>query len=410
MLVLNLSLDVIQAGGRWSQVALGLAFGLALATKVSAFLLVLLIFAAYGMRSTKGEAQGAGYGRQAWTVARSVAPTLAVAGLVFVVVQPYVLIDWRTFLAHTVRESQIAWGALDVPYTRQYAGTLPYLYAIRQTALWGLGLPLGLVAWTGLGVALVRWLRRGRSSDALLLLWAGPYLLLTGAFYSRYLRYMLPLVPILCLVAVQLLASLRVRRAAYAGLGLLIALSSVYLIAFAGIYAEPHSWVTASEWIYREIPAGSTLAVEDWDVALPLPLDLEGRHRRIEEYDVQTLLLYNEPDDSAKWSSLGSQLAESDYLILASRRVYGSVPRSEDRYPLATRYYDRLFAGELGFELAHTFTRGPAWLNPRFPPLPNSAPAWLQPDESFVVYDHPRTLILRNVEGLSVDELLQRLQ
>ena len=63
----------------------------------------------------------------------------------------------------------------------------------------------------------------------------------------------------------------------------------------------------------------------------------------------------------------------------------------------------------LGFELVGEFTRGPIWLNPRIPPFPDAAPALLRPDESFIVYDHPRALIFRNVERLPADELLRRL-
>ena len=73
-------------------------------------------------------------------------------------------------------------------------------------------------------------------------------------------------------------------------------------------------------------------------------------------------------------------------------------------------YYEQLFAGGLGFVLEAEFVRGPAWLNPRLPPLPGAAPAWLRPDETFVVYDHPRALIFRNIDHLPPEELLQRLK
>ena len=72
-------------------------------------------------------------------------------------------------------------------------------------------------------------------------------------------------------------------------------------------------------------------------------------------------------------------------------------------------YENRAAAGELGFEPSGEFIRGPAWLNPRLPPLPGAAPAFLRPDESFVVYDHPRALVFRNAERLPADELLRRL-
>ena len=419
MLTLDLAAGVAHGAGRGRQAALAVALGLALATKVSAAPLALVIVVAYtaanGQRPAGDTEPNSSLPRRL-APARPIALTFVVAGLVFFAVQPYALIDWRTFIDHTLRESQIAWGALDVPYTRQYAGTLPYLYTLRQTALWALALPLGLAAWAGLAAALYRWLQRAPVADTLLLAWAGPYLAITGLLFTRYLRYMLPLIPVLCLLAVRLGADLWQRlgpgprsrllavSAAFLGLAAL-----AYALAFQTIYAAPHTWIAASEWLYEQVPVGSTLAVEEWDVAVPLPLDIDGHARRIEEYDVRSLALYAEPDDSAKWQGLAVDLAESEYAILASRRLYGSIPRSPDRYPLTTRYYEQLVSGNLGFELVAEFSRGPAWLNPRIAPLPGAVPGIFYPDESFVVYDHPRALVFRNADRLSSVELLRRL-
>lgn len=402
MLTLNLAADVAQGAGWRRQAALGVALGLALATKVSAAPLFLVVFVAHRTRRTIPNPRS-------FEIIRRIALTLALAGIIFVLTQPYALIDWQTFLNDTIRESEIARGRLDTPYTIQYAGTWPFLYSIWQTAFWGLGVLPGLIAWAAFGLALIRWLRRGPWTDALLLAWAGPYLLTSGFLRARYLRYMLPLVPILCLLAASLLANLKQRHLRIAASWAVGISSWAYALAFVGLYAAPHPWIAASEWIYKEVPGGSTLAVEHWDTALPLPLELEGAPRRIDQYGVRVLPLYDEPDDAAKWKALATDLADTGYLILASRRLYGSIPRLPDRYPVATRYYDRLFAGDLGFEAVAEFSRGPAWLNPRIAPLPGAAPAAFRPDESFVVYDHPRTLILRNVGRLSADELLRRL-
>jgi hypothetical protein len=327
-----------------------------------------------------------------------------------------------------MRESQIARGTFDVPYTIQYAGTLPVLYTVWQTALWGYSLPLGLVAWAGLAGSLVRWLRRGSWADALLLAWAGPYLVITGLLYTKYLRYLLPVVPVLCILAAVLLASaihkLRsakpqtpatqkpsvVRRLSSAAIALLLLASLAYAFAFVSLYTQPHSWIDASAWIYRNLPAGSTLAVEHWDTVLPLAVEVDGVRASPADYSYRTLNLYDTPDDAAKWEALAADLAESDAVVIASRRLYGSIPRLPDRYSIASRYYDLLLAGELGFELAGEFTRGPDWLNPRLPPLLGAVPALFHPDESFVVYDHPRALVLRNVERLPAQELLLRLE
>ncbi len=413
LLTLNLAADVAQGAGQVRWAALGIALGLALATKISALPLVLVLFVAYNSRGTRDKGQGIRPNLQ-------LPGALALAGIVFCLTQPYALIDWPTFMDHTLRESQIAWGTLEAPYTLQYSGTAPFLYSMWQTALWGLGLPLGLVAWAGLAAALVRWLRYGSPNDALLLAWAGPYFLFVGLIHTRYLRYMLPLVPVLCLLAARLLprqassvkrqaSSVKRQASNVKRQTSLVLFSLFYALAFVRIYTAPHSWIVASERIYREVPPGSTLAVEDWDTALPLALEVDGRLRRIEEYQVRTLPLYDEPDDATKWQSLAADLAGSDYLIVASRRLYGSIGRLPGRYPVADRYYRLLFAGELGFDLVGEFTRGPTWLNPRLPPLPDAVPALFRPDESFVVYDHPRALIFRNAAHLPADDLLHRL-
>jgi hypothetical protein len=255
----------------------------------------------------------------------------------------------------------------------------------------------------------MRWLRRAPRAESLLLAWVGPYFVVTSLLYARYLRYMLPLIPILCIVGIRLLVRLKQRRLRIAGTWVLAGVTLIYSLAFVSIYAKPHSWIRASEAIYREVPAGNVLAVEHWDLGLPLPVEMDGRARRQSEYDMRFLALYDEPDGAAKWDPLAADLASSDYLIIASRRLYGSIPRVPDRYPVATRYYELLLSGELGFELEHEFTRGPAWLNPRLPPLPDPAPALLHPDESFVVYDHPRALVFRNAEHLAAPELLRSL-
>lgn len=415
MLVLTLAVGVTEQSSRRRDMALGVALGLALATKVSAAPLLFAVAVAYYSASPRAPSGSAL--RHAWTAARRMMPVLLVAAALFFIVQPYALLDAQAFLQDTGREAEIARGTYRVPYTIQYAGTLPLVYPIWQTALWGLGLPLGLAGWAGLIALVIRWLRHGSRPDALLLAWAGPYLILTGLLYAKHLRYMLPLVPVLCLLAAQLLlhrAEGKLPRPVMSRLPSVLAIpvllfTAAYALLFSTLYASPHPSVSASEWIYRNAPPGSTLALEHWDRALPLYVKVDGVYRGQSSYTLLELPLYAEPDDAAKWTAIAADLAQSDYVVIATRRLYGSIPRVPDRYPVAARYYDLLFAGELGFELAAEFTRPPNWLNPRIPPLRDAAPALLRPDESFVVYDHPRALVFRNAGRLAADQLLGRL-
>ncbi|MFH1484952.1 MAG: glycosyltransferase family 39 protein, partial [Chloroflexota bacterium] len=81
--------------------------------------------------------------------------TLLVATITFAVTEPYAFIDSKAFIADTMEQSEMVRRVRDYPYTRQYENTVPYLYHIEQLATWGMGLPLGVVAWGGVLFTLV---------------------------------------------------------------------------------------------------------------------------------------------------------------------------------------------------------------------------------------------------------------
>ena len=78
-----------------------------------------------------------------------------------------------------------------------------------------------------------------------------------------------------------------------------------------------------------EHPAGSTLGVEHWDDSLPLRLP--GYDQKYAEV---SLTLYDE-ESPEKVRKLAAALDKADYVILASNRLYGSIPRLPRRYPIA---------------------------------------------------------------------------
>ena len=138
----------------------------------------------------------------------------------------------------------------------------------------------------------------------------------------------------------------------------------------------------ASDWIYGNIPAGATLATEHWDDRLPLaqPGQDPGRYRYAE------LALYD-PETPDKRAKLEGVLDQSQYVIMASRRLSASIPRLPERYPLATTYYRLLRSGQLGFELMA-----------RFQVEPNLGPLRIDDSnaqEDFTVYDHPLVEVWR---------------
>jgi len=397
LLVLYFALGLAQGGGRREAALLGASFGWALATKVSAAPLVVVLFCAFAIRYWPGKGEG-------WREVVSLALlTLLCTALAFFFAQPYAILDLDSFLARVVAEGGMVRGIRDYPYTRQYAGTTPFLYQITQTILWAMGRPLGVLAWCGFLFALWRGLRHRQPSEILLLAWVVPYFLITGSFYVKFLRYMLPLFPFFYIMAANMVFAWQERLKAnwwgralwYVACGLVVLCSLLYSLAFESIYARPHSRVQASEWIYRHIPPGSTLALEHWDDDLPLGMAVSGEPRSIGEYKTVTMELY-EPDNEVKYEGIRGNLQAADYVILSSNRLYGSIPRLPQRYPITTRYYKLLFDEKLGFRLKKSFTS--------YPGLFGLTIVDDRADESFTVYDHPKVLIFEKRRDLRDEE------
>ncbi|MCH8223152.1 MAG: glycosyltransferase family 39 protein [Chloroflexi bacterium] len=420
-------------GKKSDSLAAGVLVGLALATKASAaVLLVPLIFShLLYIASEPGEFFRLSRSPEEIRArAKSVLSRLLYAGAGIVgalyVTQPYMFLDWGTYRESVTRESEMVRRITDLPFTRQYIDTPRYLYQFWQLGTYGLGPVLGMLAWGSLFISGVYALRKRRKFDLVVLSYVVPYLLITGWFDVKFLRYMLPILPFLLLYAARVLIwGLDIVRdwrpdLRYAGpvaIGLVVAVTAHYAISYETIYSRPHPAQATSDWIIENTPRDSLVLKEHWEEGLPR---LEPRFR-------EELELYN-PDTDFKFDRISSQLARADYLVFYSNRLYATLPRLEERYPLSTRYYEKLFDGTLGYELVHTERSVPSFLGISYDEdtfgrtdlgepagydadngdLATISFGWA--DESFYVYDHPKTLVFQNVERLGEREIFARIQ
>lgn len=343
-------------------------------------------------------------------------------------------INWgNCYLLNVTNQSAMVRGSDQFPFTRQYADTAPFLYFIEMQLRWGMGPLLGMVAFLGLawvgGRTLWAWWRMRRGLESLevagfayrpwliVLAWSVPYLLSTGSFYVKFMRYFQPLTPFLMLLAAILLWSLPWRALRWGTTAVVVVSTAVWAIAFVNMYQTPHPWLTASRWLYENVPADALILHERWDEPLPTSLIAEnagygrGQYR---EGELTWLSYSGAFDDEAKLAENLALLAEADYLVIASNRVYGVVPRLPEAYPLSSEFHPALFAGELGYEPVLVVGRAPqvaGWsFYPDYFEWPGLTPptavarfmqdrAVLSPgrvDESFTVYDQPLTMIWRN--------------
>lgn len=451
-------------------VALGIATKASQLPIVAPFAVAHLMFL-LGMSGRTAEGT---FRERLWMTLRAVGVGAGVGAAVFVVAQPYALLDWDTFVSHVSEQSELLRGIRDYPYTRQYANTAPYWYHIRQLGLWGYGAPLGIAAWGGLlyvslrgmplgaglayllagwalpagillvsqnivavavaaGIALAALaatlpVRSEKTRPAVLLLcWVAPFFLITGAFHMKFMRYLLPIAPLLTLFGARMLFALWDEAAARkpglrlpvgVGIAVVVAATGFYALAYVnGVYGQTHTAVRAAEWLNDSAADGANVVKEHWEESLPA-LNHTFAHEELPLY---------EDDGFDKTTEIAHTLSRADYLIFFSNRLYGTIPRLPERYPITGRYYRALFSRELGYTLVNVQTAYPELLGVRFvddtfgrPNLPEpmmpreegAAALTLDlgyADESFSVYDHPKVMIFRNDGRLDISQIQLRI-
>ncbi|CAN5784954.1 hypothetical protein BH23CHL4_BH23CHL4_06610 [soil metagenome] len=300
-------------------------------------------------------------------------------------------------------------GEADAPPSVQWANRTPLVFLVKNLVLWGMGPALGIASLAGLALAGVRILTSKRMPPAWLLVlvgWPAFHLVYYGFAFTRTMRYIIPAYPFLILLAAAFLVAIAVwtrRRLphypwlGYAPLAGVVLFTALYALAFSSIYTRPVTRVAASEWIYQNLPAGSIVLTEHWDDGLPLALP---GYPSPSEYPSLQMTLYD-LDSAEKLSSMMDKLEDGDYLFLTSNRLYESIPRIPERYPMTIEYYRMLFAGELGFELMETFTSYPEIFGIEI----NDDNA----EEAFTVYDHPKVYLFQKTEEFDADQIATHL-
>lgn len=301
--------------------------------------------------------------------------------LFFFLFMPFGIIHFEQFVREISLQLRMNSNPYVFPYTLQYVGTMPYFYYLKNILLFGWGLGLSLLSFAGIYYIARRQLYKNTGILLLGLFCVGFFLLL-GRSSVKFMRYLLPLYPLLAVCAGYGLWSLTKAGKKHAILAYIVgAVVIIQSILFFRMYFTMHTRIQASQWIQKNIPENSVLAVEHWDDPLPL--------RGYEKYQYTQLPLYDQPDDQSKWSNINNLLAKTDYIILSSDRLLLPITHLSNCsitpvcYPRASEYYKKLF-NQSGVRLVRQFSFKPFFVNDAH-----------IADESFSVYDHPNVYIFK---------------
>lgn len=262
----------------WLSVGFGVSLGLAVASKLNAALVAWVLPAAILIRWVNIPAGK----RERWLF--HAFGYMALAGalslLVFRIFQPYAFTGPGFFglkpnpmWVSNIREL-MAQGAgdIDFPPSLQWARRSIF-YSGQNLVQYGLGLPLGILAWAGFLWAGWKMLRGEWQRHLLLWSWTAFYFGWQSLAFNPTMRYQLPVYPTLAIFAAWAIIELydhglpgklaRWGKPFALGVGgLVVLLTAIWAVAFTRIYTRPFTRVDASRWIYQNIPGPINVAIE----------------------------------------------------------------------------------------------------------------------------------------------------
>ena len=284
--------EIINFRGFRNYAIFAVAFGMALASKINAAVIVIILPLAIILNDP--------------SILKNIsAPIwkrhfhhLVFAGiisfLVFRIFQPYAftgpsffnIIPNPKWIGNLRELAALSSGNSNYPPSLQWARR-SFWFPIQNMIIWGMGLPLGIFGI--LGLILMGWkIIHGRLQKfGLIWIFSVGYLIWQASLWNPTMRYFLLVYPTLAIIAAWFFyQAIRFFKRAIsqknAILGKLIALimgtllilgSFIWAISFINIYRQPMTRIAASEWIYENIESAVNLTInnEKGIYAQPLP-------------------------------------------------------------------------------------------------------------------------------------------
>jgi YYY domain-containing protein len=257
----------------------GIVVGLAAASKINTITIALLLplsFLTLWEKIPIGDSE-----KKAELILRDLLIGGFFAFLSFRIFQPYAFdgpgffgIEINSLWLSNLREvSAQSGGKVDFPPALQWARR-NFFFSGKNLSLWGLGLPLSIVAWSGVVTMGWRILRGDWKKYLLPWVWTMGYFLWQSSLGNSVMRYQMPVYPMFALIAawmIYFLFTYKPKKTVWikplritGGILSVISLVGTFIWAFmfSSIYVEPITRIEASRWIYENVPGPVNLMIE----------------------------------------------------------------------------------------------------------------------------------------------------
>ena len=323
-------------------IGFGIALGLAVACKINAAPVAMLLPLAVFIRLTRTPAN------ERWFHIKGAVLGLVAAALVsllvFRIFQPYAF-SGPGFLGvkpnpkwvDNIREQRSqAEGDVDFPPALQWARR-PLWFAWKNLVFWGLGMPLGLLAWAGFLWMAWRMYKGEWKQNLILWSWTAFYFAWQSLTFNPTMRYLLPIYPMLVIFAAWAVFRLwdngagqgiqaalstgwqrltRLQRPLAALIGNIVLVASfAWAFAFTQIYVQPFTRAAASHWIFENIPGPLNLHIQT----------NEGLYNQPLPFSYDAVLLPGDPYLVAFTPKVSGSLSEISAYALKDQAMFSGV-------------------------------------------------------------------------------------
>lgn len=240
--------------------------------------------------------------------------SLLIAAVVFICVNPFVLLDFSDFINSMRYESSVATGMLPVFYTQGFINTIPGIYQLFYVFPFLLNPIVEIVGLFALGITIYHVYKKQTVFEALLLTFIAVLFFSQAFLFVKWTRYMVPLLPFIYLIIAHSIHKVT-NKVLKKSIGVTVCLSTlVYAFLYAHVVLFTQDIrITAQEEMKKVVPQAASIFAEGYDLGI-MPFQAYFPNLKVEEsYDLDT--------NSSQRDRVLSLASKSQYILLPSQRI-----------------------------------------------------------------------------------------
>ncbi len=272
--------------------------------------------------------------------------TFILAGIVFFITNPYVVLDFNGFRDSMRYESGVVLGTIPVFYTGEFYGTPPVLYPLLHSFPFLLNPLLASLFIPSFFFFLYLTFKKKHFIYQLLVCFFLLIFFSQSVVFAKWTRYLLPTLPFIYLLLSVVIfeVSHRLKEKRLYLYCLIFVCSFLFAISYViTSFVQQDTRVAAASWARKNLDHNPEILSEMYDMGIVPFNDTFHNIQLFNFYDLDS------PSPDFTPQTLRSRLDKSTYIILPSQRVEKVKLLNEKKFPKGYVFYKDLLTGNVGF-------------------------------------------------------------